>query len=102
MLKAWRTCFLGLLICCIAGLNPASASSLRISSNSTTRLPTEVEADYKTSHLFVNEVAGDKVPLTIFFDPQMTGVQSAEVYTNLNRRDRAALPAGAEEGIRPP
>ena len=65
----------------------------------------EVEADYTASHVFVNEVAGDSVPFTIFFDPQTGGVETAEVFTNLNRRDRAGLDAngdGIEDGIKPP
>src|SRR5215813_1296665 len=72
-----------------AGTAPVIASSLRISAGSNTRSALEVEADYTTSHIFVNEVAGDSVPITIFLDPQTLGVQTAEVFTNLNRRDRA-------------
>jgi glycosidase len=55
--------------------------------------------------LFVNEVAGESVPITLFFDPQALGVQTAEVFTNLNRRDRATQDAdhdGIEDGIKPP
>jgi glycosidase len=84
---------------------PGFASSLRISAGSKTRIPTEVEADYTTSHVFVNEVAGDSVSITVFFDPQTLGVETAEVFTNLNRRDRAAQDAdhdGIEDGIKPP
>src|SRR5262249_41072459 len=42
---------------------------------------------------------------TIFFDPQTMGVAAAEIFTNLNRRDHAALDAngdGIEDGIVPP
>ena len=89
---------------CIAFILPAIASSLKISVEATARLPGEVEADYTTSHLFIDELAGESIPITIFFDPQVPGVQTAEVFTNLNRRDRATLksPQGIEEGIRPP
>ena len=86
------------------------ASSLKISAGSATRQNAiEVEGDYTTSHVFVNEVAGDSIPFTIFFDPGTTGVQTAEVFTNLNRRDMAALSFTdpdtgivTEEGIKPP
>ena len=81
------------------------ASSLRISSGSAQRLAAEVEADYTTSHLFIDEVAGESVPITVFFDPQVLNVESAEVFTNLNRRDRAVKDAdgdGVEDGIKPP
>ena len=49
--------------------------------------------------------AGDSVPLTILFSPSAPGVTTAEVFSNLNRRDRAALDAngdGIEDGIVPP
>src|SRR5229473_3255890 len=80
-----------LLTLCIVLLGiPAWASNLRISVGSNTRLPTEVEADYTTSHIFINEVAHDAVPITIFFDPQSSlspqdkakGIERAEVFTN--------------------
>ncbi len=61
-------------------------------------------ADYTTSKLYVDEVAGDAVPITISFAP---GVQADEVelWTNLNNRDRAGLDAdgdGIHDGILPP
>src|SRR5215471_4950975 len=86
-------------------LAAAQASALKISSGSKNRARNEVEADYTTSHVFVNEDAGDSVPITIFFDPGMLGVQSAEVFTNLNRRAFATADAnhdGIEDGISPP
>jgi glycosidase len=89
----------------LTGVSPARPSSLNISSGSATRLATGVEADYTTSRLFIDEVAGDSVPITVFFDPRAQNVESAEVFTNLNRRDRAAKDAdgdGIEDGIRPP
>ena len=84
---------------------PLSASTLKISASSTVRSPGEVEGDYKSAHVYVDEVAGDTVPFTVFFDPQTLGVQTCEVYTNLNRRDRADDDAdgdGIEDGIKPP
>jgi hypothetical protein len=81
------------------------ASTLKISAGSANRAADEIEADYSTSHLFVDEVASTTVPITVFFDPQITGIETAEVFTNLNRRNRATLDAdgdGIEDGIKPP
>jgi hypothetical protein len=68
-----------------------------------------VNADYTTEHLFVNEVAGDAVPVTVLFSPNANNVVEADVFSNLNRRNRATLaytnstyPYGTEEGIVPP
>lgn len=86
-----------------AGLS--EASSLRISAGTDQRASGEVEADYTTTHLLIDESAHESVPVAIFFDPQMNGVETAEVFTNLNRRDWAAAAStgdGVEEGIRPP
>ena len=85
---------------------PLAASTLKISAASATRLlPGEVEGNYSSSHLFLDEVAGESVPVTVFFDPQTLGVESCEVLTNLNRRDRAVLDAdgdGIHDGITSP
>src|SRR6266498_339330 len=81
------------------------AATLKISMGATSRQASEVEADYTTSHVFVNEVARDSVPVTFFFDPGTLGVERAEIFTNLNRRDRASADAdgdGVEDGIKPP
>src|SRR5215469_590659 len=83
-------------------LAAADASTLKISSGTKNRARNEVEADYTISHLFVNEDAGESVPVTIFFDPGIIGVQTAEVFTNLNRRGFATADAnhdGIEDGI---
>lgn len=69
-----------------------------------------VEANYTTSHLFVDEIAGDLIPLTVNFTPNTANVDSTtvQVFTNLNRRDYATLPytdgngLATEEGISPP
>jgi hypothetical protein len=64
-----------------------------------------LNGDYTTSHVFVDENAGDSIPLTILFSPNTTSVTAAEVFSNLNRRDRATLDAngdGIEDGIVPP
>jgi glycosidase/outer membrane protein assembly factor BamB len=85
--------------------NPAQASSLRISPGTDHRAANEVEADYGISHLFIDELAKQSTPITVFFDPQTTGVAQAEVFTNLNRREFATASPngdGIEEGINPP
>jgi len=89
----------------VAWAPPSEASSLRISINSNAPTSTAVEADYTTSHVFVNEVAHERVPIAMFFDPQTTDIQTAEIFTNLNRRERATRDAdgdGIEDGIKPP
>ncbi len=53
----------------------------------------------------MDEVGVESVPFTIFFDPQMVGVEKCEGWTNLNRRARAGLDAdvdGVEDGIKFP
>jgi hypothetical protein len=95
--------FLVLALACL--VQEALASSLRISLGSTRLTNVEVEADYTTTHVYIDEVAHQTQPITVFFDPQMLGVESAEVFTNLNRRERATLDAnsdGIEDGIMPP
>ena len=96
-----------LLALCVTLFSAGSllASSLKISAGSAVRAASEVEGNYTTTHLYVDEIAGDSIPVTVFFDPQTLGVESAEVFTNLNRRDRAQLDAdgdGIEDGIKAP
>ena len=62
-------------------------------------------ADYTTEHLFVNELNGDAVPVNVLFSPNAGGVVEADVFSNLNRRNRATQDAnndGIEDGIVPP
>jgi glycosidase len=63
-----------------------------------------ISADYGMTHVFVNEVSNDAVPLTILFSPNATNVVEADAYSNLNRRDYASKVGsnGIEEGIVPP
>jgi len=64
-----------------------------------------VNADYTTTHVFVDEVNGDSIPLTISFSPNTNNVVEADVFSNLNRRNRAAMDAngdGIDDGIVPP
>ena len=84
----------------------ASAITLQLSANSTTS-SNPVEADYSSTHLFIDEINGDSIPIFIYFDPQTTSgtVDEADVFTNLNNRDRANLDAnsdGIPDGIVPP
>ena len=94
------------LLCALQGLTSAAfASSLRVSLAPTRQSSSEVEADYTTSRVFIDEVANQASPVTVFFDPQTLGVESAEVFTNLNRREFATKDAngdGIEDGIVPP
>lgn len=83
----------------------AEAAVLKINPNSVGRAASEVEANYSTTHLYVDENAGDTIDITVFFDPGVPNVESAEIFTNLNRRERAGLDAdgdGVEDGIKPP
>lgn len=90
----------------VAAALPVAASSLKISAGSAVRVTaSEVEGNYASAHLYVDETAAESVPVTVFFDPQTFGVETCEVFTNLNRRDRAGLDAnsdGIEDGILPP
>ena len=63
-----------------------------------------LNADYTTEHLFVDEVAGDSIPVSITFS-NSGSITEADVYSNLNRRNRATMDAngdGIEDGIVPP
>ncbi|MDQ6860872.1 MAG: hypothetical protein M3032_06925 [Verrucomicrobiota bacterium] len=65
-----------------------------------------VSANYTTTHVFVDETKGDSVPFTIVFSPGQPNVTAAEVFTNLDRRDKATTPhtvngISTEEGIVP-
>ena len=67
-----------------------------------------LNGDYTTEHLFVDEVAGDSIPVTVLFSPNTNNVVEADVYSNLNRRNRVtqltldANGVASEEGISPP
>jgi glycosidase len=64
-----------------------------------------INADYTTEHLFVDEVAGDSVPVDVLFTANASNVVAADVFSNLNRRERVAGDAngdGIEDGILPP
>jgi hypothetical protein len=67
-----------------------------------------MNADYTTEHLFVDEVAGDSIPVSILFSPNTNSVVEADVFANLNHRSLATLATvdangvASEEGISPP
>ena len=64
-----------------------------------------LSANYTTTKVFVDEIAGDSFPLQISFSPGESNVTQAEIFTNLNRRDRAGLDAnndGYPDGISGP
>ncbi|MGB0415719.1 MAG: hypothetical protein ACPGKS_02600 [Coraliomargarita sp.] len=61
-----------------------------------------LNANYTTTKVFVDEIAGDSIPLNIIFQPGENNITDAEIYTNLNRRDRANDDAnndGYDDGI---
>ncbi len=53
-------------------------------------------ANYTTTKVFIDEIAGDSIPLHLVFQPGQANVTDAEVYTNLNRRDRADTDANGD------
>jgi alpha amylase-like protein len=69
-----------------------------------------VNANYTTEHLYIDEIAGDSIPVNVVFNPNVANVDpvTVQVYTNLNRRDLATLAytdgngLPTEEGISPP
>lgn len=64
-----------------------------------------LSANYTTTKMFVDEIAGDALPINIVFEPGEAYVTTAEIYTNVNRRDRADLDAngdGYPDGITGP
>src|SRR5271154_2310204 len=70
------------LYCAVAFLLfPAFARAqilLQLSPNSTT-LTNPVNADYSSTHLFIDEINGDSIPITVFFNTGTSGVDEADV-----------------------
>lgn len=61
-----------------------------------------LSANYTTTKLFVDEIAGNSIDLDIVFQPGESNIVAAEIYSNLNRRDRAGDDAngdGYDDGI---
>src|ERR1700709_986091 len=76
-------CFCAAIAIALLPLSAHAGISLAISPNSTT-LSGTVNADYSSTHLFIDEINSDSIPITIFYDPGTTGVDEADVFTNLN------------------
>ena len=55
----------------------------------TTATTGTLNGNYTTTKLFVDEIAGTTMPITIDFQPGQGGVTAVEVVTNLNQRDYA-------------
>jgi len=79
---------------------PVAAASFTVTTSTTGTL----SADYTTSKLYADELAGDSIPITISLSPGVAATE-VELWTNLNNRDRAGLDAdgdGIHDGIVPP
>jgi subtilisin family serine protease len=64
-----------------------------------------LNADYTTTKLYVDEIAGDSIPVTVTFAPNTSNVTAVELFSNLNQRDLANADAdgdGIPDGIKPP
>lgn len=93
-----------------SGANGATFSFSVGTAGSPTLTVNGTSANYTTTHVFANEIAGDQIPVTVFFDPAVGSVDAStvQVYTNLNRRDYATLAytdafgLATQEGIEPP
>lgn len=56
---------------------------------STPGYPANRSAEYSTSHVYLDEVAGTTVPITFRFTPGVANITDVELWTNVNRRDLA-------------
>lgn len=91
-----KFCLPLIFLSCFAGARAVPVLTIESDGNGS------LDGDYTTSKFFVDELAGDSFPLTVTFSPDAAGVTAVEVFTNLNRRDRAALDAdgdSVEDGI---
>jgi glycosidase len=90
---------LTLLIAVAAGVAPTAQADPVLTVNG-------VNANYTTTHVFIDEVADTNFPaLTCVLTPNEANVVVAEIFSNLNHRDRAGLDAngdGIHDGILPP
>ncbi len=106
-MKTVRLPLFGLFTAVLLVAASARAITLQLSPNSTVS-SNPFEADYSSTHLFIDEINGDTIPIYIYFDPQASGtvpVDEADVYTNLNNRDLANVSSsgdGIPDGIVPP
>jgi len=79
----------------------AAPLSMTVATDSTGTL----NADYSTTKLYINEMASESVPVTVTFSTGNLNTTEAEVWTNLNNRERAdddVNSDGADDGIVPP
>lgn len=53
-------------------------------------------AEYTTSHVFIDEVAGTTAPILFRFTPGVANVTDVELWTNVNRRDLANTDKNAD------
>ena len=64
------------------------------------------EADYSTSHIFIDEIANITSSIEVFFDlNDFSNITDVEVFSNVNRRDLARIDKDADgyaDGIHPP
>ena len=92
----------GLLAAALSLASTAEAITLQLSANSTTS-SNPIEADYSSTHLFIDEINGDTIPIYLYFDPQTAGtVDEADIFTNLNNRALANVSSsgnGIPDGI---
>jgi hypothetical protein len=70
------------LLLALLATSGGAAPSMRVNGN---------EADYQTFHYYVDESAGQEDSIAIEFWPGEGNVQTAELFSNLNRRDLATL-----------
>lgn len=90
--------------------SPAFALSLLLTALSAAAQPSltvnGTSANYTTSHVFIDEVNDTSFPtFTCVLTPNEANVTQAEIFSNLNNRDRAGLDAdgdGIQDGILPP
>ena len=64
-----------------------------------------LNANYETTHVFVDEINNITVPLTVVFQPNVPNLTKVETFSNVNNRDRATNDAngdGIPDGIIPP
>jgi hypothetical protein len=97
-MKRILTCVYASLLLAALGVHRADAQPV-LTVNGTS-------ANYTTSHVFVDEVNDTSFPtFTCVLTPNEANVTEAELFTNLNNRDRAGLDAngdGIHDGILPP
>lgn len=88
-----------------AGINNAIFTYQNGNAGQPTLTVNGLNANYTTTKVFADEIAGDSIPLNVVFQPGESNITQAEIFTNLNRRDRAGNDAnndGYPDGISGP